>query len=277
MKVKKSLNNSMLLATENGKDIVLFGKGIGFNIKPGTLVDLESVEQVFIPLNTIKSQHYLSLTDTIPSEFFEITHDIVKLAQSHYNEKLNSVLLFTLAEHLHFAVERSKTSANIANKLTWEIKRYYKKEYNIGEQARDMTSERFAVNLPEDEAVHIAFHIINATSQCDETNAHKQVELVNRVAEIVRYKLSQDIDVDSIHYARFITHLRYFAERVLNNSLDIEDTDDFYNELIRFHPKAMMIAEAIREYIKNNYAISIPNDELTWLGIHISKLSKYSN
>lgn len=277
MKVKKSLNNSMLLATENGKDIVLFGKGIGFNIKPGTLVDLESVEQVFIPLNTIKSQHYLSLTDTIPAEFFEITHDIVKLAQSHYNEKLNSVLLFTLAEHLHFAVERSKTSANIANKLTWEIKRYYKKEYNIGEQARDMTSERFAVNLPEDEAVHIAFHIINATSQCDETNAHKQVELVNRVAEIVRYKLSQDIDVDSIHYARFITHLRYFAERVLNNSLDIEDTDDFYNELIRFHPKAMMIAEAIREYIKNNYAISIPNDELTWLGIHISKLSKYSN
>lgn len=275
MKVKKSLNNSMLLATEDGKDIVLFGKGIGFNIKPGTVIDLQNVEQVFVPLDTIKSQHYLSLTDTIPADFFEITHEIVKFAQAQYTEKLNSVLLFTLAEHLHFAVERCKTNSNIVNKLTWEIKRYYQKEYSIGVHARDMTSAKFAVNLPDDEAVHIAFHIINASSQCDQTNAHQQVELVNRVAEIVRYKLGQGVDVNSIHYARFITHLRYFAERVLSNNLAIEETDDFYNELIRFHPKSMIVAEAIREYIKINYAISIPNDELTWLGIHISKLSKY--
>ncbi|MDM4220775.1 PRD domain-containing protein [Klebsiella pasteurii] len=74
----------------------------------------------------------------------------------------------------------------------------------------------------------------------------------------------------------FITHLRYFAERVLSNNIELEETDDFYNELIRFHPRAMVVAEAIRDYIKNNYAIFIPNDELTWLGIHISKLSKYS-
>lgn len=186
------------------------------------------------------------------------------------------MLLFTLAEHLHFAVERCKANVNIANKLTWEIKRYYQKEYNIGELARDMVSAKFSVNLPEDEAVHIAFHIINASSQCDETNAHKQVELVNRVAEIVRYKLNKNIDINSIHYARFITHLRYFAERVLSNNIELEETDDFYNELIRFHPRAMVVAEAIRDYIKNNYAIFIPNDELTWLGIHISKLSKYS-
>ncbi|HBR2016398.1 PRD domain-containing protein [Klebsiella michiganensis] len=276
MKIKKSLNNSMLLAVNDGKEIILFGKGIGFNSKPGTMVDLKNVEQVFIPLNTLKAQHYLSLTDTIPAVFFEITHEIVKLAQAHYNEKLNTVLLFTLAEHLHFAVERCKANVNIANKLTWEIKRYYQKEYNIGELARDMVSAKFSVNLPEDEAVHIAFHIINASFQCDETNAHKQVELVNRVAEIVRYKLNKNIDINSIHYARFITHLRYFAERVLSNNIELEETDDFYNELIRFHPRAMVVAEAIRDYIKNNYAIFIPNDELTWLGIHISKLSKYS-
>lgn len=276
MKVKKSLNNSMLLAENDGKEMILFGKGIGFNTKPGTIIDLQSVEQVFMPLDTLKSRHYLSLTDTIPADFFEITHEIVKLAQAHYSEKLNSVLLFTLAEHLHFAVERCKTNTNIANKLTWEIKRYYQKEYSIGELARDLVSAKFAVSLPEDEAVHIAFHIINATFQFDETNAHKQVELVNRIAEIVRYKLNQNIDVNSIHYARFITHLRYFAERVLNNILATEETDDFYNELIRFHPKAMVVAEVIRDFIKSNYAIAIPNDELTWLGIHISKLSKYS-
>lgn len=68
MKIKKSLNNSMLLAVNDGKEIILFGKGIGFNSKPGTMVDLKNVEQVFIPLNTLKAQHYLSLTDTIPAD-----------------------------------------------------------------------------------------------------------------------------------------------------------------------------------------------------------------
>lgn len=48
MKVKKSLNNSMLLAENDGKEMILFGKGIGFNTKPGTIIDLQSVEQVFI-------------------------------------------------------------------------------------------------------------------------------------------------------------------------------------------------------------------------------------
>ncbi|WP_396112848.1 PRD domain-containing protein [Dickeya oryzae] len=274
--VKKTLNNSMLLVKSDNKEMILFGKGIGFNTKAGTTVDLQSVEQVFIPLQTLKSQHYLSLTDTIPAAFFDITHEIVKMAQTHYSEKLNSVLLFTLAEHLHFAVERCKTGTHITNKLTWEIKRYYKKEYMLGEMARDLVSEKFAVELPDDEAVHIAFHLINASSQSDETNAHKQVELVNRVAEIVRYKLNQNIDVDSIHYARFITHLRYFAERVLSNSVENQGMDDFYLELVKFHPKAMDVAEAIRDYIRNHFNLVIPNDELTWLGIHISRLSKSS-
>ncbi|WHS97255.1 MAG: Transcription antiterminator LicT [Pantoea stewartii] len=277
MKVKKSLNNSMLLVESDGREIILFGKGLGFSTRPGTTVNLEDVEQVFIPLQTLRSKHYLALTDTIPAALFEITHEIVKIAQSYYSEKLNSVLLFTLAEHLSYALERCKTNTNIANRLTWEVKRYYKKEYRIGELARDMVSDKFSVNLPEDEAVHIAFHLINARSQSDETNAHKQVELVNRVAEIVRYKLNKNIDVDSTHYARFITHLRYFAERVLNGRTEQQETDDFYHELVRFHPKSMEIAESVRDYIRTNLSVVISNDELTWLGIHISKLSKSEN
>lgn len=272
--VKKALNNSMLLVQSDDKEMILFGKGIGFNTKTGTTVDLANIEQVFIPLQTLKSKHYLSLTDMIPAAFFEITHEIIMMAQAHYSEKINSVLLFTLAEHLHFAVERSLAGNNIVNKLSWEVKRYYKKEYAIGVAARDKVSEKFSVELPEDEAVHIAFHLINASSPSDQSNAHQQVELVNRVAEIVRYKLNQNIDVETINYARFITHLRYFAERVLNNNLDLNETEDFYQELLKFHPKSMVVAEAIREYVRENFNITISNDELTWLGIHISKLSK---
>lgn len=270
--IKKSLNNSMLLVDSDQREMILFGKGIGFGAKPGTNIDLTQVEKVFLPLSDLKSRHFLSLTDTIPAAFFDISHDILTLARSLCGDKLNSVLLFTLAEHLHFAVERSRSGQAILNKLSWEVKRYYPQEYSVGLQARAQVNEKFDVELPEDEAVNIAFHLINASSQDDDSTAHQQVELVNRIADIVRYKLGKVVDTRSVNYMRFITHLRYFAERVLAGKIALSETDDFYQELMRHRPDAMTVAWAIRDYVQDKYQLTLPKDELTWLSIHISRL-----
>jgi beta-glucoside operon transcriptional antiterminator len=272
--VKKSLNNSMLLVEQEQQEMVLFGKGLGFNAKPGTLIDIAHVEKVFIPLQDLKSRHFLSLTSSIPAAFFDLTHDIIQLAQHRYTEKLNSVLFFTLTEHLYFAVERSQQDNPLINKLSWEIKRYYQKEYEIGLQAKTLVEDRFKVTLPADEAVNIAFHLINGSSKSDNATAHQQVELVNRIAEIVRYKLNKNIDIESINYARFITHLRYFAERILNGKITGGETEDFYQELLRHHPTAMAVSWAIRDYVLEKYQLNLPKDELTWLSLHISRLER---
>lgn len=269
--IKKSLNNSMLLVDNDQREMILFGKGIGFGAKPGTHIDLAQVEKVFLPLSDLKSRHFLSLTDTIPAAFFDISHEILTLARRLCGDKLNSVLLFTLAEHLHFAVERSRSGQTILNKLSWEVKRYYPQEYSVGLQARAQVNEKFEVDLPEEEAVNIAFHLINASSQ-DDSTAHQQVELVNRIADIVRYKLGKSIDTQSVNYMRFITHLRYFAERVLAGKIALSETDDFYQELMRHRPDAMTVAWAIRDYVQDKYQLTLPKDELTWLSIHISRL-----
>ncbi len=270
--IKKSLNNSMLLVDNDQREMILFGKGIGFGAKPGTSIDLAQVEKVFLPLSDLKSRHFLSLTDTIPAAFFDISHDILTLARSQCGDRLNSVLLFTLAEHLHFAVERSRSGQLIHNKLSWEVKRYYPQEYGVGLLARAQVNDKFDVELPEDEAVNIAFHLINASSQDDDSSAHQQVELVNRIAEIVRYKLGKAIDTQSVNYMRFITHLRYFAERVLAGKIALSETEDFYQELMRHRPDAMTVAWVIRDYVQDKYQLTLPKDELTWLSIHISRL-----
>jgi len=270
--IKKSLNNSMLLVDNDQREMILFGKGIGFGAKPGTNIDLAQVEKVFLPLSDLKSRHFLSLTDTIPAAFFDISHEILILARRLCGDKLNSVLLFTLAEHLHYAVERSRSGQRILNKLSWEVKRYYPQEYSVGLQARAQVNEKFEVELPEEEAVNIAFHLINASSQDDDSTAHQQVELVNRIADIVRYKLGKSIDTQSVNYMRFITHLRYFAERVLAGKIALTETDDFYQELMRHRPDAMTVAWAIRDYVQDKYQLTFPKDELTWLSIHISRL-----
>lgn len=272
IKVKKALNNSMLLVDNDQQEMILFGKGIGFATKPGTLIDVAQVEQIFIPLGEMKSRHFLALIDTVPAAYFDITHDIITHAQQEYAKKLNSVLLFTLAEHLHFAVEQAKIGTPFANKLSWEIKRYYPKEYRIGVWACEQVCARFRLSLPDDEAINIAFHFINASSESDRATAHQQVMLVNRIAEIVRYKLDRDLDTESVNYMRFITHLRYFAERVLSGKTASDNNEDFYQEFLKLRPDAMKVAWAIKEYIQEKYAISLPNDEVTYLTMHICRL-----
>lgn len=270
--IKKSLNNSMLLVDNDQQEMILFGKGIGFNAKPGTNIDIAQVEKIFLPLSNIKGRHFLSLTDTIPSEFFDISHEILVLARSICGDKLNSVLLLTLAEHLHFAVERCRKGQTVLNKLSWEVKRYYPQEYSIGVQARTRVNERFKVELPEDESVNIAFHLINASGQDTDSSAHLQVELVNRLAAIVHYKLGKNTDTESVNYMRFINHLRYFSERVLAGKVVISEEEDFYQELMRYRPDAMNVAFGIRDYVQDKYQLALPKDELTWLSIHISRL-----
>ena len=270
--IKKSLNNSMLLVDNDQQEMILFGKGIGFNAKPGTNIDLAQVEKIFLPLSSPKGRHFLSLTDTIPSEFFDISHEILVLARSICGDKLSSVLLLTLAEHLHFAVERSRKGQMVLNKLSWEVKRYYPQEYSIGLQARASANERFKVELPEDEAVNIAFHLINASGQETDSSAHQQVELVNRLAAIVHYKLGKNTDTESVNYMRFINHLRYFSERVLAGKIVMSEEEDFYQELMRYRPDAMNVAFGIRDYVQDKYQLALPKDELTWLSIHISRL-----
>ncbi|MCS3432668.1 PRD domain-containing protein [Klebsiella sp. BIGb0407] len=271
--IKKSLNNSMLLVDNDQQEMILFGKGIGFNAKPGTHIDMTQVEKIFLPLSSPQGRHFLSLTDTIPSEFFDISHEVLVLARSVCGDKLNSVLLLTLAEHLHFAVERSRKGQAILNKLSWEVKRYYPQEYSIGLQARTKANERFKVELPEDEAVNIAFHLINASGQVEtDSSAHQQVELVNRLAAIVHYKLAKNTDTESVNYRRFINHLRYFSERVLAGKIVMSEEEDFYQELMRYRPDAMNVAFGIRDYVQDKYQLALPKDELTWLSIHISRL-----
>ncbi|WP_299998893.1 PRD domain-containing protein [uncultured Cedecea sp.] len=270
--IKKSLNNSMLLVDSDQQEMILFGKGIGFNAKPGMKIDLAQVERIFLPLSDIKGRHFLSLTDTIPSEFFDISHEILLFARSICGDKLNSVLLLTLAEHLHFAVERCRKGQIVLNKLSWEVKRYYPREYSIGVQARTKVNDRFKVELPEDESVNIAFHLINAGGQDTDRSAHQQVELVNRLAAIVHYKLGKNTDTESVNYMRFINHLRYFSERVLAGKIIMSEEEDFYQELMRYRPDAMNIAFGIRDYVQDKYQLALPKDELTWLSIHISRL-----
>jgi len=182
-----------------------------------------------------------------------------------------------LTDHLHFAVERAEKGMTITNRLYWEIKNYYPREYQAGKQAVIFLNQKYAIDLSKEEASNIAFHLINAQSD-EETNGNgfKYAKMIGGIVNVVRYSISKEIETTSIHYTRFITHVRFFVERYYSDKLLKENESELYNQLWILYPQAMESANKVKEYIETVYYTTIPDEEMVYLGVHINRLLKHS-
>ncbi|MFI3622632.1 PRD domain-containing protein [Vagococcus fluvialis] len=274
--IKKVLNSSVVLVEKDGIEMIALGKGIGFGKKAGEELSDDVVDKIFFEKN-MKSAHLTELIDEIPYEYFEVTKNIVEVAEKKLNKKLNANLYLTLTDHIHFAVERAKNNQVLSNKLYWEIKNYYPKEFEIGLEAVEILNNYFNIKLPKEEASNIAFHLINAQSGTEgNTDGFKYAKMISSIVNVVKYSINTNLDTSSIHYTRFITHVRFFVERLYSGKLIKESDEELYTQMQILYPHAMEIADKTKEYIKKVYDYDVPKEEVAYLGVHINRLIKYT-
>ncbi|MDY0394659.1 CAT RNA binding domain-containing protein [Virgibacillus halophilus] len=105
MLVKKKINNNFALCVDsNSQELIAYGLGIGFGKIPYELTDLSKIERTFY---NVDSQMYF-LVGNISDDIFKISSRIVDLANAYLNESLSQNLVFSLADHIQFAIERKK-------------------------------------------------------------------------------------------------------------------------------------------------------------------------
>lgn len=95
-------------------------------------------------------------------------------------------------------------------------------------KALDFIEQEVGIRLDEDEAGFIALHIVNARQ--DGQQMHMTVamtQIVQDILSIVTYHYGMVLDETSLNYTRFITHLQYFAQRLLRKEI-VDSGDDFY-------------------------------------------------
>lgn len=275
--VKKVLNTSVVLVEKEGQEMIALGKGIGYDKKIGDVISDSSVDKIFLPIEEKKSSQFAELVAEIPMKFFEITKEVVSIAEGALDYKLNTSIYLTLSDHLHFAVERSEKGLNSSNRLYWEIKNYYPKEFHIGEIALEQMKANYQIELPNEEASNIAFHLINAHSgNHEDQDGLKKAKLVGTIVNMVRYSLGQEIDTNSVHYSRFITHVRFFVDRFFSNALLQEKEDELYRQMWSLYPVAMESATKVKKYVDQTYHTRIPENEIVYLGVHINRLMNHS-
>ncbi|MBU5488086.1 PRD domain-containing protein [Clostridium sp. MSJ-8] len=274
MNIVKVMNNSLLLVTdEEGKELIVMGKGIGFKMKAGDKVDTSKIEKVYVPQNEKLTSEYLQLMVDTPSEYIEVVNYIVDYAKVKLDVKLSSQLFFTLLDHITYAISRIKSNIIIQNRLIWEVKRFYSKEFKIGLHAVEYINRRLNIELPEEEAANIAFHLVNA--QLEDGTMERTiytVRILKDIFSIVQYNFNININEDSINHIRFITHLQFFVQRLFDDKLN-ESKDNFiFEQVKKQYPKEFNCARLIGDYVEKSFDKKIGNEELLYLTIHIVRL-----
>ncbi|QQK08731.1 BglG family transcription antiterminator LicT [Miniphocaeibacter halophilus] len=273
MRISKILNNNAVISKDkNNNEIVVMGKGLAFKKRVDDFLDDNQIEKTYIfsPENT---KEIIKLFSSIPDVYIEITSNIISLAETTLNKNLSKNLYISLTDHIYSAVSRFEEGISFTNPLLWDIKRFYINEYEVALEALNIINEKINIELPEDEAGFIALHIVNSQLEQNENAVYEITNIMQEILKIVRLHFGIDFDEDSINYYRFITHLKFFAQRILNkNAYEDDKVDDLYLIIKNNYPESYSAVEKIREFIKSKYKYTLNNEEELYLTIHIEKV-----
>lgn len=93
MEVYKKINNNVALARDaKGRELVVFGKGIGFASMPYELTDLSRIQRTFYDVN----EKYFALLRDVPEAVFLAADDIADTAREELDCTLNANLTYAL-------------------------------------------------------------------------------------------------------------------------------------------------------------------------------------
>ncbi|TBX74720.1 PRD domain-containing protein [Bacillus mycoides] len=276
MEIKKILNNNVAIThNEFKQEIVVMGKGLAFQKKVGETIDVSKIEKTFVLEKHGVSEKLAKLLEDTSELYLNISSKIINYAQSKLAYKLDEYLYVALTDHLSFAVSRYKQGIQLKNALLWEIKKYYKQEFQIALQALDMIENDIGIRLGEDEAASIALHLVNGQLASDNMASVVQAtEVVNNILNIVKYHFQIEMDENSVNYERFLTHLRFFSIRFTRKEHAVEGDDQFLYEQIQLkYQSAFQCSQKVKLYLQNVYNWSVSNDEIVYLTLHIHRVT----
>ncbi|MGM0124994.1 beta-glucoside operon transcriptional antiterminator [Enterococcus sp. AZ194] len=276
MIIEKVLNNNVVVTKDESQaEIVVMGKGLAFNKKPGDFISKDKIDKIFKLSNQGMSQKFQELAHDIPLEYFTIAVQIIEYAKEKLNKTLNESIYLSLTDHLYTAIERTKKNIQMPNVLLWDIKRLFPDEFEIGKRTVEKILEEYHVHLSEDEAGFIALHIVNAQTENPEMDdMYAYTKTLQDILNIVRYYYKIDLNEESVYFYRFTTHLRFFLSRVVNQTQhDGEVEEELLSIVQKKYGTAMTCVEKIQSYLIDSFDYHMSSDEKMYLAIHIARLA----
>lgn len=272
--IEKVINNNIISAYEkSGAEVIVMGRGIGFKKKQGEMVPADQISKIFRIKSRTLSEQFKELLANMPLERVRISDEIISHAKDHLKLKLNQSIYVTLTDHINFAIERVSQGIEPQNALLWEIKRFYPQEFQLGIYALELIQDRLDILLPEDEAGFIALHFVNAEYGTDIRDAVKFPDQMQAIVDIVERDLGILLDESSLHYERFMTHIKFLIQRIYRKELLSSEDRELFLLIQRKYPREYQCSLKVAEYIMQATGSRLSEEEIMYLSVHIRRVS----
>ncbi|AOR24719.1 PRD domain-containing protein [Clostridium taeniosporum] len=272
--VSKVFNNNIVLVNSDGKEKILFAKGIGFGKKPGHIIpENTEIEKVFTIENKENIKNLHGMIEKIDDEFFAVCEEAIYEISKQLKEELDEHIHIGLIDHLFIAVKRMKNKEEIENPFLVETETLYSEEFRLAKIIAKKVGEYAKVNIPDGEVAFIALHIHSSLNNGKLSNTIKNTYLSSTIAEYVEDRLGIKINKKSLDYARFCTHIKFALQRIMENT---SIHNDLSKIIKRTYSESYSIAKGIAKIIEDEFKVKVTKDEVAFLTIHVErfKLSK---
>ncbi|WP_420491310.1 glucose PTS transporter transcription antiterminator GlcT [Neobacillus drentensis] len=270
--IDKVLNNNVLIAEHPSfKEVVLIGKGIGFNRKRGDYIETETVEKLFVLKDEKEQENYIKLLPFIDLDYLEVIISAIDIIKQRTHTDLNEHIHVALTDHLMFALTRSSKGMEMRNPFLVETKALYRHEYEIASTVVDYISDKTGIHLPVGEIGFIALHIHSALTNKNLSDVNQHSQLVSKLVNMVEEQFDIGIDKESIDYMRLVRHLRFAIERVIKAE-KVEEPEKIANLLKVEYPVCYNLSWKLIKVMQQTLKMKVFDAEAVYLTMHLQRL-----
>ena len=270
-RVEKVLNHNALIGIlENTtQEYLIMGKGIGFGKHVSENITVGENDVVYSLKESTERGDKKELATSIDPVYLEIANELLDGAEKAFTTIDRDVMLL-LADHIEYAVKRSKNNEQLRNPLTDDIRVLFHAEFKVAEAARDIIGTRLNVNLTDDEIGYIALHIHSSIMDQAVSQAMQMAEAVRECVTMVEEETGKKINTQSLSYNRLLNHIRYMIARTLNGEVIKLDMNDYINASAA---NSFRAATRICGELSKSLGKEIHNAEIGYLAMHIERVA----
>ena len=268
-KVIKVFKNNIVLVSQDNKEKILFEKGIGFGKHLGDIISKTSkIEKIFSIEDKTNYNNFNELINSLDKSVIALCEEVIYMISKELNEELNEKVHISLTDHIAFTLKRLKNGEDIKNPFLVEIETLYPKEFELAKKAVTMIEDKTKVYFPDDEVGFITLHIHSARNEGKLSNTVKYAFLSNTIINLIEDELNIEIDKKSLDYARFITHIRFAIQRIINGTPIQNELLSMIKEQYRL---AFKLSEKVSRLLESELNLKVVEDETAYLAIHIQR------
>lgn len=273
MLIVKKINNNVAVGKDgSGREMIVMGKGIGFPSMPYEVTDLSLIDRTYYNIDP----SHQKLLETVSPELLSFVTKLVDVAADKLDGELNPNLVFILADHIHFAINRTKQGMSLGLPYSEEMAFHYPEINRLAIWMVKKINEWAGIHLEKGEVTSLVIHMMGALQKptsVGETTEKRTERIVKKLDSIIEEVLDIKIDKKSFYYFRYKNHIKYFVRRRERNEQYSQNTE-LLESLKEKNPKQYECVQIIDEFLTSEFDKPCSEEEQAYLLLHIVGLSK---